>query len=190
MIKKIRVTVDGKPYDVTVEIPDEPPAATCRPRRRRNRGAARRQRPRLPPRLSPAAGPGTCPVRSPAMLLPSPSPSARAPAGRSVRDHRSHENEHLRPGARGRQSRRHQRESRRRCQREPGPCASNNWSCRHALFFSQTDRRRSRRANPERTNRRLQRFHPRRRAQGSSQGPRRPRRRLAQRRRSPFASAS
>lgn len=24
MIKKLRVTVDGKPYDVTVEIPDEP----------------------------------------------------------------------------------------------------------------------------------------------------------------------
>jgi biotin carboxyl carrier protein len=31
MIKKLRVTVDGKAYDVTVEMPDEPAAAPAAP---------------------------------------------------------------------------------------------------------------------------------------------------------------
>jgi biotin carboxyl carrier protein len=31
MIKKIRVTVDGKSYDVTVEVPDEPGVAAAAP---------------------------------------------------------------------------------------------------------------------------------------------------------------
>jgi biotin carboxyl carrier protein len=31
MIKKLRVTVDGKAYDVTVEMPDEPAAASSAP---------------------------------------------------------------------------------------------------------------------------------------------------------------
>jgi biotin carboxyl carrier protein len=31
MIKKLRVTVDGKPYDVTVEVPDEPGVSAAAP---------------------------------------------------------------------------------------------------------------------------------------------------------------
>jgi len=58
MIKNIRVTVDGKAYDVTVEIPDEVQAA--------------------PPSAAPAVAPPAPPAASPA---PPAVPPPAAPAG-------------------------------------------------------------------------------------------------------------
>jgi biotin carboxyl carrier protein len=55
MIQKLRVTVDGKPYDVTVEIPDETGAM-------------------------PVAGPAAAPVAAPAPALAPPTPSGRVVA--------------------------------------------------------------------------------------------------------------
>jgi biotin carboxyl carrier protein len=68
MIRKLRVTVDGVTYDVTVEIPDDAAAGL----------------PAAPPPVIPAA-PSVAPaVIAPAPAAPSPSPvPAAAPAGPS-----------------------------------------------------------------------------------------------------------
>jgi biotin carboxyl carrier protein len=63
MIKKLRVTVDAKPYDVTVEIPDEAAPAV---------GAA------APP---PVAAPAPAPVSAPASPAPAPAPAGKTSAG-------------------------------------------------------------------------------------------------------------
>ncbi|HPY31504.1 MAG TPA: biotin/lipoyl-binding protein [Verrucomicrobiota bacterium] len=60
MIKKLRVSVDGKSYDVTVELPDESPAIAP-----------------PPPMASPVA---SAPVASPAAAAPPAAPAA-APVG-------------------------------------------------------------------------------------------------------------
>ncbi len=59
MIKKVRVTVDGKPYDVTVEVPDDAPAA---PTPAQPQPAAS---PSAPPASAAVASAGTGDVPSP-----------------------------------------------------------------------------------------------------------------------------
>lgn len=68
MIKKLRVTVDGKSYDVTVEVPDEPAAPASAPPPAPVASAPPPPPPPTPPSPPPstgqtAAGPGE--VRSP-----------------------------------------------------------------------------------------------------------------------------
>lgn len=63
MIRKLRVTVDGKPFDVTVEIPDDAAAAPVG----------------IPATVAPAATPVSAPTPPPAVSQP-PAASA-APAG-------------------------------------------------------------------------------------------------------------
>ncbi|MBE0544299.1 MAG: biotin/lipoyl-binding protein [Verrucomicrobia bacterium] len=65
MIKRLRVTVDGNSYDVTVELPDE----TSSP--------ATAAAPTAPAVAAPPAPPTTAPVAT----APSPAPVATAPAG-------------------------------------------------------------------------------------------------------------
>ena len=63
MIKKLRVTVDGKSYDVTVEVPDETqPAAPVPPAAAPSLAAATpTAAPPPPPSTASAAGPGEVP---------------------------------------------------------------------------------------------------------------------------------
>ena len=68
MIRKLRVTVDGVTYDVSVEIPDDATAGL----------------PAAPPSVLPAAPLIASPVIAPAAAAPPPSPSpSAAPAGPS-----------------------------------------------------------------------------------------------------------
>lgn len=69
MIKRLRVTVDGNTYDVTVELPDETSAAS---------GVIA---PPAPAASAPAA-PASAPVATPTTTAPTPAPAAApAPSG-------------------------------------------------------------------------------------------------------------
>jgi biotin carboxyl carrier protein len=74
MIKKLRVTVDGRPYDVTVEVPDESdltpaPAAAALP------GS--------PAPAAPAPIPPPAPIAPAPVPAPAPTPATPAPAAAS-----------------------------------------------------------------------------------------------------------
>ena len=118
MIKKLRVTVDGKPYDVTVEVPDESDGARASlplPAARARRLPARRLR-RRPGASSAAASAGAgqrraapvpvmCQARWPAGSSPSSAKPARRLRKTTLAHARSHEDEHIRLCPQGRQSR-------------------------------------------------------------------------------------
>jgi biotin carboxyl carrier protein len=78
MIKKLRVTVDGRPYDVTVEVPDESdltpaPAAAAQP-------AHPVSAPAAPAPVASSAPPPPAPVPAPAPAAP-PTPAPAAASG-------------------------------------------------------------------------------------------------------------
>src|SRR5580658_7978277 len=64
MIKKLRVTVDGKPFEVTVEVADEPGASAAAPPPAAPAGSAAAASPVASPMAKTSAAPGdvTCPL--------------------------------------------------------------------------------------------------------------------------------